>query len=1083
MAFFINTSNSLQKLAERMTHSLSKMVGQPFTPQWVVTQTEGMNIWLKQGMARDHGISANIRFLSPDELVSQIVHWSDVVDRQPMDQETVRWVVFKLLGTSDFKDAHPDTAAYFAGNDIKRIALADELADLYDQYQVYRSDLINGWSEKRTKGEAPADWQEWIWCALKGEIGHSHSDRAENALLLAERLADSDVRRRILARMKAVHIFGVAILTPYYLDLFHALSGFIEVHLHLLNPVPDQYWLDDVSEWRKARIEARPGVLPHETEHLQLGNELLMNWGHVVRDSFRLLFKDEGLLNISETMSIEPSDPPASLLNKIQSDVFQNRISRQGEDSGEAGDTWRHRHRIEGKDVSDGSITISSCHTPLREVEALYNHLVSLVQNAGDGISARDILVLVSDIDLYAPYIEAVFGNAPYRFPYTLSDRSITTENNMFHALQQLMALDEDTMDAEEVMKLLESPYIRSRFRITDTDALREAVREANIIGGIEGDRDSETRLLSWRFGLKRILYGLCISGESEYSDGSDTLIPLDTAEGSGALERVRFIHFVDVLAGKIEERKGKRSIRDWAKHLQDLMQDMVFEAGEREDEDYPRFVSLMEELSSLDKSVSVEVDFQVFRHSFLHRLSRQRRSQSFLGAGITFCSLVPMRSIPFRFVAMLGMGYDKFPRKDSPVSFSEISRNPRLGDRNIRNNDRHLFLETLLSAREGLYISYVGWDEKNGSESPVSSLVDGLIDYVARGMDMDTEELRRQWVTRHRLQGFHSDYFKDGLPRNYLDPFSYRTVVEVNGREKQIQQIDTSIIALGELISFLDNPPRTYFQKQLGVYLRNDELLLPSHEIFHLNEIEKWSLKNDLLKISDGELDSFISQRKLRGAMPLGNMGFKEGMEIFQAIAKVRDMQGEVRQGEAEKIVPIALELPGIGMLQGAVDNVYENRILYTCVSKDIYKYQVRSLVLFLAARASGEDLDLFFIDSGKGVVHCIKSTSVDSEEALGIVTEIAGFYCGGVSDFFRYFPDFRKYRPDWAGWSYDNFLHEFEKAAGNRYNFEFKDSYLTKAVEFGFISEAHYPILRDNTEKISAWVERFFRSDTKVV
>jgi exodeoxyribonuclease V gamma subunit len=1075
VAFFINTSNSLQKLAERMTQSLSTMKGEPFTPQWVVTQTEGMKIWLRQGVTRDLGIAANIRFLSPDELVTHIVHWSDIVDRQPMDQETVRWVVFKLLDSAEFKAAHPDTADYFYGNDLKRIALADELADLYDQYQVYRTDIINGWSEKRARGEAPADWQEWIWSALKGEIGHSHSDRAENAVLLAEKLVEKEVRNRILARMKGVHIFGVAILTPYHIDLFHALSGFIDVHLHLLNPVPDQYWLDDVSEWRKVRLEAMPGVLPHEIEHLQLGNELLMNWGHIIRDSFRLLFKDEGLFNISETMTVQPSDSPSTLLNKVKADVFQNRISRQSDSAGGDGESWRHRHRLEKKDITDGSITINSCHTPLREVEALYNHLTALVDAAVDGLSARDILVLVSDIDQYAPYIEAVFGNAPYRFPYTLSDRSVTTENNMFHALQQLLSLDEDIMDAEDVMKLLESPYIRSRFRIADADDLREAVREAKIIGGIEGDRESETRLLSWRYGLKRILYGLCISGESEYSDGSDTLIPLDTAEGSGALDRVRFIHFVNVLAGKMEERKGKRSIRDWAKHLQDLVQDMVFEAGEKDDEDYPRFVSLIEELSGLDRSVSVEVDFHVFRHSFLQRLSRQRRSQSFLGAGITFCSLVPMRSIPFRVVAMLGMGYDKFPRKDNAVAFSEISRNPRLGDRNIRNNDRHLFLETLLSAKESLYISYVGRSEKDGSESPVSSLVDELIDYVARGMDMDTEELRKLWVIEHPLHGFHSDHFNGGPLRNYLDPGSYRTGVRVERGEPQTQSIDTAVIDLGELISFLDNPPRTYFQKQLGVYLHKDELLLPSHETFQLDGIGSWSLKNDLLKVSEEELDSFISEGKMRGTLPLANMGLKVGRETFRETSLVRDMQSRLKGGHAEKTVPIRLDLPEVGILQGAVDNVYDSRLVYTCLSNDIFKYQVRALTLFFAVRATGEDIQLCFIDGKKGAVHAVDGGSVDKEEALRIISWMAVSYRQGLMGFFRFFPDFNKFRPGWNGWLYEPFLREFEKAAGNRFNFDFKDAYLAKAIEYGFLSEEHYDGLRTNTDAIASLVDRF--------
>jgi exonuclease V gamma subunit len=60
-------------------------------------------------------------------------------------------------------------------------------------------------------------------------------------------------------------------------------------------------------------------------------------------------------------------------------------------------------------------------HTlPVREVEALYNYLVHLVTHKKNGIAARDIVVMVSDIDVYAPYIKAIFSNAPYTFRTTL---------------------------------------------------------------------------------------------------------------------------------------------------------------------------------------------------------------------------------------------------------------------------------------------------------------------------------------------------------------------------------------------------------------------------------------------------------------------------------------------------------------------------------------------------------------------------------------------------------------------------------------------------------------------------------------
>jgi exodeoxyribonuclease V gamma subunit len=270
-------------------------------------------------------------------------------------------------------------------------------------------------------------------------------------------------------------------------------------------------------------------------------------------------------------------------------------------------------------------------------------------------------------------------------------------------------------------------------------------------------------------------------------------------------------------------ERRAPRTIAGWAEYLRRLLEEMVFEAGAKEDDDHPHFISLIEEMSALDELVKVEVSFEVFRHSFLHRLVKEQRTRAFLAQGITFCSMVPMRSIPFRVIAMLGMDYDKFPRRDSGVSFSYlVSGEPRPGDRNVRNNDRHLFLETLLSAREMLYISYCSRDEKDAALKPPSSLVDELIDYVGKGMadQPDNEHLRKDWVLQHPLHGFNSAYFdgRNAALRNYLPESRFRTGIEVAEGAPRIQTFDLQDVDIDKLAGFLQNPPKTFLQRQFNV-------------------------------------------------------------------------------------------------------------------------------------------------------------------------------------------------------------------------------------------------------------------------
>ncbi|MFN5931698.1 MAG: exodeoxyribonuclease V subunit gamma, partial [Sphingobacteriales bacterium] len=475
------------------------------------------------------------------------------------------------------------------------------------------------------------------------------------------------------------HFFGMAVITPYYIRIFHELAKYIDIYFYLINPAPNDYWLDDRSEKQLARLRNKH----FDTSLITTGNDLLHNWGRITKESFSLLFSHDDFVNNYELIETETIKQD-SLLSKIQDDIHQNANTER-------------RNKLRDADSKDGSVTINGCYTPVREVEVLYNYLVEQVDSAKKTISPRDILVLVTDIDLYAPYIKAVFNHAPYAFPFTIADETITADNNMFTALQDILNLDAHFFKAEDILNLLESPYIRKRFQILDVEAIRSAIRQAGIYFSMDGRTEDDTRYISWSFGLKKLLYGICMSGEEEYTDGIDHFIPLDTSEGALALERVKLVHFINILEDKLQKRADVKTISGWADYLMEVMEDLIFASGERDDDDYATFVGLLEQMVELNEAAPMEVSFDVFRHSFLHKLKLENRAGSFASAGITFCSMVPMRSIPYKIVALLGMNSGKFPRKDTPLSFSLLSKERKPGDRNVKDNDKHLFIETIL--------------------------------------------------------------------------------------------------------------------------------------------------------------------------------------------------------------------------------------------------------------------------------------------------------------------------------------------------------------------------------------------------
>lgn len=1061
MSINLNVSNSLQPLSHVLAQELKDTAQDPFVKQWIVTQTEGMNSWLKQTIAKQNGIAANLHFCKPNDIISEIYRKIIRSGKSIVNSEDIRWCIYSLLNHPDFLNTYPNISNYYLGNDIKRIALSDELADLFDQYQIYRHDIVETWNEKLMNGEAPETWQMWLWINVKIKLGTAYEDRVQMANSLIASLTDPAVQESVKGNIPSLHLFGLAVITPYYLRIFHALAQFIDIHLYLVNPCPEHIWMDYNSEQQITKLLKKRNKKRKEVDHLLVGNDLLLNWGTIIKESFKLLMDHDDFVNVYNDDFAMPIENPSTLLKKIQYDIYNNSNKEQ-------------RLVLANTDIKDGSITINAAFTPVREVEILYNYLVTLVDKKKEQLSPKDIVVLVSDIELYAPFIHSVFSNSKYEFKYNIADESYAAGNNLFTAVQEILTLDAQSFKVEAVLKLLESPYIRKRFKIKDEEALRTAARQAGIIFSMEGRTADDTRYVSWDYGLKKIMYGICMSGEQEIHDGQDAFIPLDTAEGSEAIERVRLLYFVKLLRHKLADRNKTRTISEWAEYLQALVEDMIFQAGEKDDEDYTKLVQFTEHMALLEKDANVEISFEIFRHSFLQRLDMEKKAGSFAKGGITFCSLVPMRSIPFKVVAMLGMDFDKFPRKETALSFS-LLQEVRTGDRNVKNNDKHLFLETLMSAQSYLYISYIGANPKDGSKLPASSLVDEMIDYVARGVEpdanglyMDTDELRKEWITLHPLHSFSGHYkLNDGLI-SYLDESHYKTKIKIDTKPIDPKLFTIDIVDINEIARFLQNPARQYLQKQFNLYYRDDEVLLKDHELFELDHLIKWNFQDNVMSMNDTEIDEYYESIKKSGKLPLSKMGKAMMDDIIEDIEDLRERFSDATNEMPKSPIEIQFEM-GDALITGKVDSVYGNRYISVCNSSDQLKYLLKAFVIYLGIIANGEtDIEFVFIPKKLKTNSLVPAGKISQADAIAILTQYLEYYKQGHHSYFHFFPAIGNGDMVMISEGYESFWEAYIDSYEDEKSFIFNDDYLDTAVSHGFFGPAVYGILVDNVKAI---------------
>lgn len=1051
MALHLNVSNSLFQLVNQLIENLKKPMPSAFHPQYIVTQTQGMNNWLKIRIADRAGITANTQFLKPNDIIREVYFLLGGQHQHVLAADSLEWILYGMLDEAHFKNRFPLIASYYEGDNMKRVAMAGKLADLFDQYQIYRPEMIREWNTSAGIERAENNWQKFLWVGARERLGAHMPDKTLIGDFILERLNDVYHQQRIRELLPRLDFFGISIITAYHLEVFHVLGKHIDIAFHLLNPSPSVYWFEDRSEiqiarWRrKARKENQSVDLPNE------GNPLLTNWGKVIQDTFGLFFKTEEFLNEYRDEGLEPR--PATLLGKIQYDIYHNLLADE-------------RSPLSSNDLNDGSISIHSCYTQVREVEVLYNYLVQLVNEQPERIKARDMVVMVSDIDSYAPYIKAIFGSAPYKFSFNIADESVRNEDGILGALEAILQLNPDNFSSESVLQLLEWSYICKRFRISDKELIRKAVRAANIRFGIEGQMSDDTHYVSWRNGLNRIMYGICMLSEEEFKTAEGSFYPIDIAEGEQAFELVRFTHFVEVLMQAVEARVKPRTLVEWGEHVLDLVDQLIFQSENEEDEDNRLIINYVNKINMVGDTLKEKISFEVFRHNFRGSLSGELRTGNFALGGITFCSLIPMRSIPFKVVALLGLGFEQFPRKEVASNLDLMQLDKRRGDRNTKENDKHLFLETVLSAQEHLFISYQGRNSRDNSYMPPSAVVDELLDYILSGVapgekPRDFSEL----ITEHPLHNFSEQPagFVNYLPVGNLVPpvKKHRKAI---GENHQIEEL-----TIPEFLRFFRHPFEFYYNRILNIYYREEEVLLPEVEDFELDKLKEWRIKNDYLFLDREQLPAYIERGKKTGNLPLKNMSVALVDSLAEGVDPIKKLIETIVDGRVETTLTIHLNFEGIH-LSGALRQVYGERILYVCFSKYINKHILEAYILHLLAVASGQAIESYFILAEDQTVHTLAPDAIGQEEAADKLADMISCFIEGCESPFVFYPGFEHHPEKLAKFDYARFKKMIDDFFNNP-NAPCRDRYLLNEFQNGFFdSEEVFETYMRNSARVIA-------------
>jgi exodeoxyribonuclease V gamma subunit len=931
--------NRLEDLRDLLAAWLARTPLRPLENELMLVQSNGIAQWLKLALARSPdtgglGISAAIDVQLPGRFLwtayRAVLGNEAVSATSPFDKSRLGWRLLRLIPQHV---QHESLAPLrdFLGNDPdwrKHHQLAMRIADLFDQYQVYRADWLDDWEHGRDelhdalrnqRSPLPAEqrWQAHLWRLLLDDVGPAQRDNHRAAVHRAfvERLAALPTRPHGLPRR--VVVFGISSLPQQTLEALTALARFSQVLLVVANPCR-HYWADIIEEREllkasRHRHAGKPG-LPAEPRYEDLhlhANPLLAAWGKQGRDYIRLLdafdqperYRQQ-FAAIGRSIDWFEDAGSDNLLHQLQQAILDLEPLPAEPAQRKA---WRE---------DDRSLRFHVAHNPQREVEILHDQLLALFEEAarnGRPLAPRDVIVMVPDIQTYGPHIQAVFGRVPpgdpRHLPCSVADQPARGRVPLIVALEYLLTLPEARFAVSDVLDLLDVAALRARFGFDDASqpTLRRWIEGAGIRWGLDGAQKCRLQLPaleqnSWRFGLRRMLLGYAV-GDGEALDG---IAPYAEVGGLDAALLGPLSQLLERLEHYWQQFATPATPAQWCERLHALLTDF-FDAGNGDDA--MRLSRLGDALDSWQQACA-EADFaeaiplNIVREHWLQAIDESRLSQRFMGGAVSFGTLMPMRAIPFRVVCLLGMNDGDYPRRQTPVDFDLMAQagHSRPGDRSRREDDRYLFLEALLSARDALHISWVGHSARDNSVLPPSVLVGQLRDYLAAGWRRAGDDASDRHTGENLLAALTVDYPLQPFSRRYFGGGDDPRVFTYAREWQQAHRTETAVapaamlepwqpdIAFGldQLQRFLAKPVAYFFNQRLKVFFNetNDEAI--DDEPFVLDGLGRYSANRavvhaaiDAVDDLDHGIDNATRRLRDEGLLPPGGFGIALQTEI----------------------------------------------------------------------------------------------------------------------------------------------------------------------------------------------------------
>jgi exodeoxyribonuclease V gamma subunit len=637
------------------------------------------------------------------------------------------------------------------------------------------------------------------------------------------------------------------------------------------------------------------------------------------------------------------------------------------------------------------------------------------------------------DVEDYAPLITAVFGavdaqhaadaHPGHRLRVQLADRSLRQTNPLLDLIARLLALAGGRLTASEVLDLAACPPVRRRFGFTDDDLERLAdwVATAGVRWGLDACHREPFELgalaqNTWRAGLDRILLGAAMAEDRLRWIG--VTLPLDDVASTDIDLAGRLAELVDRLGGVLDRLTGSHPLSHWLDTLTGAL-DLL---GGVADAEAWQSAQARRELAEAQVDAADHADALLLtvgdvQALLADRLAGRPTRANFRAGTLTVCSMVPMRSVPHRAVCLLGLDDGVFPRDAGTDGDDVLARDPCIGERDPKSEDRQLLLDAVLAAREHLVVCYTGADPRTNTARPPAVPVTEILDAVdSLATTADGRPAREQVVVHHPLQPFDARNFTYGDLGAVDRSFSFDRVAWRGAERAALPREEPAAflprplpdadqygdVDLGDLARWVEHPCRGFLRQRLAVSLPGDDEQIDDSLAVALDGLARWRVGDRLLAdhLAGASAEDCRQAEWRRGTLPPGELGRRELDRTIAEVEPITAAAAPLLTAGSEAVDVVA----GVHdrRVVGTVPGVHGDCVVRAVFSRLSAQHRLRAWVQLLALAVSEPDVSWTAVTVGRGAGDGDVARSalgpVDAEQARRSIAALVGLRDRGL-------------------------------------------------------------------------------------